>query len=121
MEFNLDEMLNKVIDQLRTMSKSETVIGESFKLGEFDCVPVVKISMGFGSGGGSGESTKTNTGQAGVAGAGLGIEPLGFLVTRGDEISMISISRSTGLQSVFEKVPDLLEKLVDAKMKKDNK
>jgi uncharacterized spore protein YtfJ len=32
MEFNLDEMLNKVIDQLRTMSKSETVIGESFKL-----------------------------------------------------------------------------------------
>jgi hypothetical protein len=34
---------------------------------------------------------------------------------------MISISRSTGLQSVFEKVPDLLEKLVEAKMKKDSK
>jgi uncharacterized spore protein YtfJ len=41
----------------------------------------------------------------------IGIEPLEFLVSRGDEISMTSISRSTGLQSVFEKVPDLLEKL----------
>ncbi len=121
MEFNLDEMLNKVIDQLRTMSKTETVIGESFKLGEFECVPVVKVSMGFGSGGGSGESSKSNLGQAGAAGAGLGIEPLGFLVSRGDEISMISISRSKGLQSVFEKVPDLLEKLVDVKLKKDSK
>jgi hypothetical protein len=34
---------------------------------------------------------------------------------------MISVSRSKGLQSVFEKVPDLLEKLVDAKMKKEDK
>jgi uncharacterized spore protein YtfJ len=119
MEFNLDEMLNKVIDQLRSISKTETVIGESFKLGEFDCVPVVKVSMGFGSGGGSGENGKSNLGQAGAAGAGLGIEPLGFLVSRGSEISMISISRSKGLQSVFEKVPDLLEKLVDVKLKKD--
>jgi uncharacterized spore protein YtfJ len=121
MEFNLEEMLNKVIDQLRTVAKTETVIGESFKLGEFECVPVIKISMGFGSGGGSGNADKNGPGKAGVAGAGIGLEPLGFLVTKGDEISMVSISRSKGLQSVFEKVPDLLEKIIEVKLNKDPK
>ena len=121
MEFNLEAMLNKVIEELRTVAKTETVIGESFKLGEFECVPVMKISMGFGSGGGSGESTKNGLGKGGAAGAGLGLEPLGFLVTRGNEISMVSISRSKGWQSVFEKVPDLLEKIMEMKMKKQGK
>lgn len=121
MEFNLEEMLTKVIDQLKTVSKTETVIGESFKLGEFECVPVIKMSMGFGSGGGSGENSKNYQGKGGVAGAGIGIEPLGFLVTKGDEISMVSISRSKGLQSVFEKVPDLLEKIIEMKMKKEGR
>jgi uncharacterized spore protein YtfJ len=92
-------------------------MGESFKLGEFECVPVIKIGMGFGSGGGGGESDKKGGTKGGGAGAGIGIEPIGFLVTKGDEISMISVSRSKGLQSVFEKVPDLLEKLMQ--MKKD--
>ena len=58
MEMKLEEMLNKVIDQLQSVAKTETVIGESFKLGEFECVPVIKIGMGFGSGGGGGETKK---------------------------------------------------------------
>ncbi len=117
MELNLEDMLNKVIDQLRSVAKTETVIGESFKLGEFECVPVVKVGMGFGSGGAGGESDKKGGGKGGGAGAGIGIEPIGFLVTKDDEISMVSVSRSKGLQSIFEKVPDLIEKMVQ--MKKD--
>ena len=117
MELKLEEMLNKVIDQLQTVAKTETVIGESFKLGEFECVPVIKIGMGVGSGGGGGESDIKSGGKGGGAGAGIGLEPIGFLVTKGDEISMVSVSRSKGLQSIFEKVPDLIEKLMQ--MKKD--
>lgn len=117
MEMKLEDMLNKVIDQLQSVAKTETVIGKSFKLGDFECVPVVKIGMGFGSGGGGGEDDKKAASKGGGAGAGIGIEPIGFLVTKGDEISMVSVSRSKGLQSVFEKVPDLIEKLMD--MKKD--
>ncbi len=110
-------MLNKVIDQLQAVARTETVIGDSFKLGEFECVPVIKVSMGFGSGGGSGEGSGKSGGKGGGAGAGITLEPLGFLVTKGDEISMVSISRSKGLQSVFEKVPDLLDTLLKKKMK----
>ena len=119
MELKLEEMLNKVIDQLQTVAKTETVVGESFKLGEFECVPVIKIGMGFGSGGGGSESEKKSGGKGGGAGAGIGLEPIGFLVTKGDEISMVSVSRSKGLQSIFEKVPDLIEKLMQMKKEKE--
>lgn len=120
MEMKLEDMLNKVIDQLQSVAKTDTVIGKSFKLGDFECVPVVKIGMGFGSGGGGGEDDKKGGSKGGGAGAGIGIEPIGFLVTKGDEISMVSVSRSKGLQSVFEKVPDLIEKFVEMKKNKDS-
>ena len=121
MDFNLEEMLNRVLDQLNSVAKTETVMGESFKLGEFTCVPVVKIGIGFGSGGGGSDVSSKKITKHGGAGAGLGIEPIGFLVTRNDEISMISVSRSKGIQSVFEKVPDLIEKLMNLKKEKEDK
>ena len=119
MEFNLEEMLNKVLDQLKTVAKTETVIGEPFKLGEFTCVPVVKIGMGFGSGAAGGAEVDKKGGKGGGSGAGIGLEPIGFLVSRGSEISMVSVNRSKGLDSIFEKVPDLIERLVNTK--KDTK
>lgn len=120
MDFNLEDTLNKVLEQLNSAAKTETVVGEPFKLGEFTCVPVIKIGMGFGSGGGGEEKDKGGT-KGGGAGAGVGIEPIGFLVSRGEEISMISVSRSKGLESIFEKVPDLVEKLMDMKKSKGEK
>lgn len=118
MEFNLEEMLNKVLEQLRTMAKTETVIGEQFKLGEFTCVPVIKLGMGFGGAGGGAEEDKKG-GKGGGAGAGIGMEPVGFLVSKGDEISMINVSKSKGIQGVFDKVPDLIEKILELKKEKD--
>ena len=120
MDFKLEDMLNKVLEQLKTMAKTETVIGEPFKLGEFTCIPVIKIGMGFGSGAvGSEEDKKGNKG--GGAGAGIGMEPIGFLVSKGDEISMVSVSKSKGMGSIFEKVPDLVEKLIQLKKEKGSK
>src|SRR5210317_2544222 len=117
MDFKLEDMLNKVLEQLKMMAKTETVIGEPFKLGEFTCVPVIKIGMGFGSGAGGAEDEKKGN-KGGGAGAGIGMEPIGFLVSKGDEISMVSVSRSKGLESIFEKVPDLIEKIVQIKKDK---
>lgn len=120
MEFNLEDMLNKVLEHLDSVARTNTVIGEPFQLGEFTCVPVVKVGMGFGSGGGGGQEADKG-GKGGGAGAGIGLEPLGFLVSKGDEISMISVSRSKGVASIFEKVPDLMEKLMELRKEKGDK
>ncbi|MEZ5084456.1 MAG: GerW family sporulation protein [Bacteroidales bacterium] len=120
MDFKLEDMLSKVLEQLKMMAKTETVIGEPFKLGEFTCVPVIKIGMGFGSGAGGSEDDKKGN-KGGGAGAGIGMEPIGFLVSKGDEISMVSVSRSKGMESIFEKVPDLVEKIIQLKKDKESK
>ncbi len=111
MELNFEELLGKVTDFIKSEAKTETVVGEQFELGEFKCVPVIKVGMGFGSGGGEGSQPKTGQGQGGGAAAGVGIEPIGFLVSKGDEISFLAAGNTNGLAAAFEKVPDLIEKL----------
>lgn len=118
MEMNFEELLGKITDFIKNEAKTETVVGEAFKLGEFECVPVIRLGMGFGSGGGGGNAPKTGKGEGLGAGAGMGIEPIGFLVTKGDEISFIGVSKSSkGIAAAFERVPDLVEKMMDRKAK----
>jgi uncharacterized spore protein YtfJ len=121
MKESFDEVLGKVTDFLKNETKSETVIGQPFELGEFKCVPVIRVGMGFGFGGGEGEGEAPNKGHGkgggSGTGAGMGVEPMGFLVTRGDQISFIPTRMSKGLAAAFEKVPDLLEKYFEKKEK----
>jgi uncharacterized spore protein YtfJ len=115
MEVNFEILLQKLTDFIEKEAKTNTVIGEPFKLGEFTCVPVVRVGMGFGSGGGTGDAPKTGKGEGGGAGGGIGIDPIGFLVSKGDQISFINTHQSKGLSAAFEKVPDLLMKLANKK------
>ena len=115
MELHFEELLVKITDFIKTEAKTETVVGEQFELGEFKCVPVIKVGMGFGSGGGEGAEGKLRKGEGMGAGAGVGIEPIGFLVTKGDEISFLEAGKTHGLAAAFEKVPDLIEKLAKSR------
>ena len=119
MEMQFEKMLEKVTEFIKSEVKTETVIGEAFQLGEFSCIPVIRAGMGFGSGGGEGADSKTGHGEGGGAGGGLGIEPIGFLVSRGDQISFVPTKTNSGLAAAFEKVPDLLEKFLDKKAKSE--
>lgn len=117
MELHFEELLQKITEFIKTEAKTETIIGEQFQLGEFICVPVIKVGMGFGSGGGEGVEGKIRKGEGMGAGAGLGIEPIGFLVTKDDEISFLEAGKTHGLAAAFEKVPDLIAKLAENRRK----
>lgn len=119
MAINLEETVKQFTDLLKTEAKTESVVGQSFQLGEFTCVPVIKFGMGLGYGGGEGHGDALGKGKGegtgGAAAGGMGVEPLGFLTTRGDQISFISTRSNKGLSAVFEKVPEVLEKMFDKK------
>jgi len=118
MDMNFETMLQRITEFIEKEARTETVVGEPFTLGDFTCVPVVRLGIGFGSGGGSGDAPKTGKGQGGGSGAGVGIDPIGFLVTRGDQISFIGTHQNKGFSAAFEKVPDLIEKLMAKKKEK---
>lgn len=115
MDLHFEELLGKITEFMKNEANTETVVGKAFELGEFKCVPVIKVGMGFGSGGGEGTEVKKGKGQGAGAGAGIGIEPIGFLVTKDDHISFLQAGKTSGLAAAFEKVPDLIEKLATAK------
>ena len=119
MDLHFEELLNKVTDFIKSEARTETIVGEAFELGEFKGVPVIKVGMGFGSGGGEGVEGKARKGEGAGAGAGIGIQPIGFLVTKGDEISFLEAGKTHGLAAAFEKVPDLIDKIVSERNKKD--
>ena len=119
MELHFEELLTRITDFMKSEAKTETVIGEPFELGAFKCVPVIKVGMGFGSGGGEGSEAKSRKGEGLGAGAGMGIEPLGFLVTKGEEISFLEAGKAHGLAAAFEKVPELIDKYWETKKKEE--
>ena len=112
MKTNFDDVLTRVTEFLQSEAKTETVVGKEFKLGEFTCVPVIRVGLGFGYGGGEGGDAKMGRGEGSGAGAGVGVQPIGFLVARGAEITFIQAHHSKGLSAAFEKVPDLIEKFL---------
>ncbi len=116
---NLNDILGKVTEFLKSEAKTETIIGKEFKLGEFTCVPVMSLGIGFGGGSGEGKGGAKGAAEGsgiGVGGAaGMGMGPVGFLVTHKDQIQFISASPSKGLGAAFEKLPGLIEKFMDKK------
>lgn len=115
MDMNFENLLQRLTEFIQKEARTETVVGEPFQLGDFHCVPVIRLGVGFGSGGGTGDANKVGKGEGGGAGGGIGIDPIGFLVTRGDQISFVSTHQSKGLSEIFEKVPDMLKKMMSRK------
>lgn len=113
MEVQIENLMDKITNFIQKEARSETVIGEAFMLGEYHCIPVIRVGMGFGTGAGEGDDPKKGHGEGGAGGAGVGIEPIGFLVSKGDEISFVSTKTNRGIAAAFEKVPDLLEKYLE--------
>ena len=124
MEMNFGETFDKMLEQLRMMASTESIIGEPLKIGEFTCIPVIRMGVGFGGGGGTGtgEDSKKpkGKGSGGGAGAGIGIAPIGFLVSKGNEISFLSTTdKKSTLETIFDKVPNLMDKIMEMKSDKE--
>ena len=115
MELQFDNLLEKVTHFIENEAKTETVIGKPFTLGEFTCIPVISVGLGFGTGGGEGDALKSGHGEGAALGAGMGIDPIGFLVSREDQITFVNTKTSHGLSAAFEKVPALMEKFIESR------
>lgn len=110
---NVNEVLGKITEFLKTEAKTETIMGQPFKLGEYECIPVMSVGLGFGGGMGEGNKKNEDKGAGVGGGVGVGMGPVGFLVTKGSEIQFIPTKTSQGLSAAVEKLPGLVEKIAD--------
>ena len=114
MSKDMNDLVGKLTDFLKQEAKTETVVGKEFKLGEFMCVPVMRMGVGLGYGGGEGRDDKKG-GEGSGGGAGFGMDPIGFLVARGEDISFVPSRQASGFSKAVERIPDVLEKFMATK------
>jgi len=107
------DLIKTLLDGFRAVAKTETIVGEGIKAGEYTVLPISKISLGIGAGAGA-EQIKTSGGSGGAGGGGICVEPIAFLVIKGEEVSILNLRRGAAMiESFFGKVPDMVEKAVN--------
>lgn len=114
------ELFRIILDEIKAIAKTETIMGDPITVGDKTIIPVCKICIGFGGGGGEG-GEKEKTGGAGAGGGGgVKIDPAAFIVIKGQEVAILG-AKPGKLESLFEAIPDLIEKVKEAKEKKKEK
>lgn len=121
MEFKIDQLAENIMEKLRSMAKTETIIGTAFKLGEYEVVPVIKVGLGFGTGEGAGEADSKGSGGGGGLGGGISVEPIAFLASKEDKLELLQVNKSKALSSLFDNIPSMMDKIGNLKKDKDEK
>ncbi len=105
------EILKDLIEELKTLAKTETIVGSPFTAGEFTIIPISRVMLGVGAGGGSGGAEKkAATGEGGGGGGGIRVRPVALVAVRGGELNVHLLGHGATLAHSFEKMPDLVEK-----------
>jgi uncharacterized spore protein YtfJ len=110
-----EQILKTILDEVKTIAKTETIIGEPINIANNTIIPVCKICIGFGGGGGEGEmKEKKGGGTGGGGGGGVKIDPAAFIVIKGEEVTVLG-TKPGRLESLFETVPGIIDKIKEAK------
>jgi len=113
MRMEASDLIKTLLEGFKAVAKTETVVGEGIKAGEFTVLPISKISLGIGAGAGTGE-VKAPGKSGGAGGGGNCVEPIAFLVIKDREVSVLNLRRMPAMvEAFFGKIPDMLEKTVD--------
>ena len=108
------DILEGLIGELKTLAKTETIVGSPFSAGEFTVIPISRVSLGVGAGGGTGgDEKKGPAGEAGGGGGGIRIHPVALVAVRGAELHVHTLGRGAAFTHTVEKMPELVEKSLE--------
>jgi uncharacterized spore protein YtfJ len=109
----ITNVVHSLLEGLHAMSKSETIMGEAYTLGEATIVPVHRLRVALGAGAVHGGAKQdASSGESGGLGAGgaVQIEPVAVIAVGRDGVPRIMCveSEPDAAQKVMEQLPDML-------------
>ncbi len=113
----IGEVMSTTLQKLREMIDVNTIVGEPIQTPDgLTLIPVSQLSLGFASGGSEFGKTPKAEGKnnfGGGSGAGVKIEPVAFLVVRGDNVRLLPVGMMpmTTIDRVVDMVPDVVDKV----------
>ncbi len=117
---SIQQNVSGMMEKLEQFLVNKTVVGEKIQIGEVTLIPLLSIGFGVGTGLGDGHDEK-NGGAGGGGGMGASVKPIAILVAKGDEIQVVPVKKSCGLEKLVDMVPDLIEKVRLENFSKNNK
>lgn len=112
-----EAIIKTLMDEIKTITRTETILGAPINIGNNTIIPVCRIMVGFGAGGGEGEMKEKQGGSGGGGGGGLKVEPAAFIIVKGDEVTVHG-AKPGKLEGLFETVPGIIEKIQKVKKAK---
>ncbi len=123
----IDNLIEKTLASLKTVSTNETIFGNPTTLPDgTSIIPVSKVSIGFVVGGGeyadiSTRRVATHYPMAGGSGGAVMLSPIGFLVSTNLEVKYIPTTAETNYQKILDLAAKAAEKLAKSIDKKEKK
>ena len=128
--FPVNTVLDAVLSKLRALAETGQTFGNPITVGDTTIVPYVSLKFGLGGGGGGAsfgnpadvdssgathnQEVMNNLGTWGGAGGGVKVEPMGFLVIRGESVEMLPIERGNNQwAAIAEGVMPMLEQWLE--------
>ena len=113
----ISDLMRATMEQIRAVADANTIIGAPIQAEGVTLIPVSRLSLGV-AGGGTEFSTKKqqaggDTAFGGGSGASARLEPVAFLVVRGDSVKLLPVAPppATTVDRVIETVPEVVDKV----------
>ncbi len=108
----LENLLDGLMQEVRKVVTTTTMIGQPLKVGTTHMVPLVKLSIGFGTA--LSQANGTTAGrdgklEAGGAGGSISVEPRAFVIAGGDGLPHL-VSLRRGKHGVLQKALELRQR-----------
>lgn len=110
---SIQELIDATLSGLKTAMDANTIIGEPIKTEDVTLIPVSRLSFGVACGG-SDFATKGSASNFGGGGASSAkVEPVAFLVVRGDSVRLISVDPPVAntVDRIVDAVPEVMDRV----------
>lgn len=120
MENPAQQLIKSILDELKVLAKTETIVGDPITIANNTIIPVCKITLGFGAGGGAGGTKEKGEGLGSGGGGGVCVYPAAFIVIKGEEVSLLGVKPGRW-EPVLEAIPGIIDKFKERKKGKKEK
>ncbi len=113
----IESLMGTTMENIRDMVDVNTVVGDPVQTAEgVTIIPISRVSFGFVAGGGEyGMDSRTPGAPqeearpfAGGSGAGVSVNPVGFLVSGGGQVKLLSANYATPVDRIVELIPQVV-------------
>ena len=115
----LNDLMGTAMEKIRTMVDANTIIGTPIQTGEVTLIPVSRLSFGIASGGSDfvtkNQKPEQDNSFGGGSGASARLDPVAFLIIRGDSVRLLPVMPSPGstVDRMIEVVPEVVDRVTD--------